>query len=792
VHVVTVNDYLSLRDAVWMGQVYDLLGLSVGCITGEGSYLYDPKHSDQIQNAKIKNQNDNAKSKNEEPDQLDQERDVLGAFKVVHEFLRPCTRKEAYDADITYGTNNEFGFDYLRGNIAYVPENVAQREYHYAIVDEMDSILIDEARTPLIISAPDEESADLYRTFARLVPQLKASEDYTVDEKMRVVSITERGIDKVEKILGIDNIYTEHGIKYVHHLEQALRAQALFHLDKDYVVKNDEVTIVDEFTGRIMPGRRWSDGLHQAVEAKEGVSIQRESKTLASVTFQNYFRMYEKLSGMTGTALTSAEEFHKVYNLNVVAIPTNKPAARHDHPDKIFQTEEGKYRAVVRKIKECNEKGQPVLVGTVSIERNEYLAKMLSMEGIKHELLNAKNHEREGAIIAQAGRRGAVTIATNMAGRGVDIILGGNPPAKENAEAVRAAGGLCVIGTERHEARRIDNQLRGRAGRQGDPGDTQFFVSLDDTLMRVFGSDKIKSMMGKFGLAEDEAIENRFITKALESAQAKIEGFNFDTRKHLLEYDDVLNKQRQSIYRRRRAVLFGTPGEILAIAKELVEDDLDDMAHFCTNGDRDAWNMAELYDNLKNRFGLPTAQAGAGEEKLKFLEDLKKSDLSDEIAREEIAEYAVSVFREALAHKKTEIPEDNFAQGLKILLLQIFDTLWMGHLEIMDYMRSSVRLRAYGQHDPLVEYKNEGVRLFHELEAGVRSHISNMILKVGGEMRVAPRRTQESRPSEDGPAESRAPLAASGEPKVGRNDPCPCGAKKADGTSVKYKHCHGR
>jgi preprotein translocase subunit SecA len=439
---------------------------------------------------------------------------------------------------------------------------------------------------------------------------------------------------------------------------------------------------------------------------------------------------------------------------------------------------------------------------------------MLSIEGIKHELLNAKNHEREGAIIAQAGRRGAVTIATNMAGRGVDIILGGNPPVKEGAEAVRAAGGLCVIGTERHEARRIDNQLRGRAGRQGDPGDTQFFVSLDDTLMRVFGSDKIKSMMGKFGLPEDEAIENRFISKALESAQAKIEGFNFDTRKHLLEYDDVLNKQRQSIYRRRRAVLFGMPNEIFAIARELVEDDLDDLAHFCANGDRDAWNMAELYDNLKNRFGPPASQAralraGAGEEKLKFLEDLKKSDLSDEMAREEITEYAVSVFREALTRKQTEISAENFAQGLKILMLQIFDTLWMGHLEIMDYMRSSVRLRAYGQHDPLVEYKNEGSRLFHELEAGVRSHISNMILKVGppasqaralragGEMQVEARRTTESRPDSDGPAESRAPQAVSDEPKVGppasqaralragRNDPCPCGSGK------KFKRCHG-
>ncbi|MEK7646967.1 MAG: preprotein translocase subunit SecA, partial [Patescibacteria group bacterium] len=445
-HVVTVNDYLSRRDAVWMGQIYGALGLSVGCINNNASYLYD---------------------KNAKAD--DTTRDKLGGFEVIHEFLKPCSRREAYAADITYGTNNEFGFDYLRDNMAYLPEQVSQRGHAFAIVDEVDSILIDEARTPLIISAPDEESGELYRIFSGIAPRLQKDKDYKVDEKMRAVTLNDGGIAKVEHILGVDNIYTEKGIKYVHHLEQALRAQALFARDKDYVVKGGEVIIVDEFTGRLMPGRRWSDGLHQAIEAKEGAQVQRESRTMASITFQNYFRMYKKLSGMTGTALTSAEEFHKVYNLEVMLIPTNQLIQRKDESDKIFQTEAGKLRAVAEQIKKCREKRQPILVGTVSIEKNERLSEVLRHEGIPHELLNAKNHEREGAIIAQAGSPGAVTLATNMAGRGVDIILGGNPPLAENAEVVKTAGGLFVLGTERHEARRIDNQLRGRSGRQGDP-----------------------------------------------------------------------------------------------------------------------------------------------------------------------------------------------------------------------------------------------------------------------------------------------------------------------------------
>jgi len=496
VHVVTVNDYLSRRDAVWMGQIYSALGMTVGVLNHEASYIYDPTH----QNLDV--------AKVTEDDPLDKERDDLGYFKVVHEFLRPVSRKEAYLADITYGTNNEFGFDYLRDNLEYDISRVRQRDFHYAIVDEIDSILIDEARTPLIISAPVSDAENLYRTFASIAGRMNTDEDYKVDEKLHAVTLTDAGISKAEKMLGIENIYTDGGVKHVHHLETAVRAKALYKLDRHYVVKNDEVIIVDEFTGRLQPGRRWSEGLHQAIEAKENVPIQQESRTFASITFQNYFRMYKKLAGMTGTALTSQEEFYKVYGLEVVAIPTNKPTARKDHNDLIFQNENGKHKAIVKKIKELNAKGQPVLVGTVSIDKNELLGDFLKREGIKHEILNAKNHEREAEIIAQAGRAGAVTIATNMAGRGGDIKLGGMPFSAENYEAVKKAGGLFVLGTERHDARRIDNQLRGRSGRQGDPGETQFFVSLEDNLMRIFASDIIKKMMGKFGIPEDEPIEN--------------------------------------------------------------------------------------------------------------------------------------------------------------------------------------------------------------------------------------------------------------------------------------------
>jgi len=545
VHVVTVNDYLARRDAVWMGQIYEALGLSVGVINHESSFLYDPAHRE-----------------------LDSERDQLGSFKVVHEFLRPVSRKDAYNADITYGTNNEFGFDYLRDNLEYDVLNLRQRALNFAIVDEVDSILIDEARTPLIISGPARDAEDLYKTFATVVRNFKEGEDYTVDEKSRAIQITDSGIEKTEKALGIENLYAEGGVKYAHHLESAAKAKALFVKDKDYVVKNDEIVIVDEYTGRLQPGRRWSEGLHQAIEAKEGVKIQKESQTYASITFQNYFRMYEKLSGMTGTGLTSEEEFRSVYNLDVIVIPTNQPALRIDTDDLIFQTEEGKFQALVREIKERHEKGQPVLVGTTSIEINERLSAALRSAGIPHEMLNAKNHEREGEIIAQAGKKGAVTVATNMAGRGVDVKLGGNPTTSAEAEEVKAAGGLFVIGTERHDARRIDNQLRGRSARQGDPGETKFFISLEDKLMRIFASDAVKGIMGRLGIPEDEPIQNRMITRSLEKAQETIEGRNFDSRKHVLGFDDVLNHQRTTIYAKRYAILVGDNDAIRAIARE--------------------------------------------------------------------------------------------------------------------------------------------------------------------------------------------------------------------------------
>ena len=525
VHVVTVNDYLSRRDAVWMGPLFSALGLSIGVVNSQNtSYVYDPSHQSHV---------------SEETD--------LGSFKVQYEFLRPCTRREAYACDITYGTNNEFGFDFLRDNLANNINDLVQRGHNYAIVDEVDSILIDESRTPLIISSQAEDSEDLYYTFADISKQLQKGDDYTVDEKLRAISLTDGGITKAEELLGISNIYTEKGIKYVHHLETAVRARALYENNKDYVVKDGEVIIVDSFTGRLQPGRRWSEGLHQAIEAKEGVKIEKETRAVASITFQNYFRFYEKLSGMTGTADTSKEEFHKVYGLDVVVIPTHRPINRLDLNDLIYQSEKGKWLAITEQVKNIHKSGQPVLIGTVSIEKNELLSAYLTQAGVPHTVLNAKNHEREGEIIANAGRKGAVTVATNMAGRGVDIKLGGVPFNEEHYEEVKALGGLFVLGTERHEARRIDNQLRGRAGRQGDPGTTQFYVSLEDDLMRIFGSDRMKNMMGRFGIPEDQPIENRFISNALENAQAKIEGFHFDSRKHTLEYDNVMNHQRNVV-----------------------------------------------------------------------------------------------------------------------------------------------------------------------------------------------------------------------------------------------------
>lgn len=680
VHVVTVNDYLARRDAVWMGQVYAALGLSVGVINHDASYIYDSEHNE-----------------------TDAARDQEGSFKVHYEFLRPCTRREAYEADITYGTNSEFGFDYLRDNIEFDATKLRQRGHSFAIVDEIDSILIDEARTPLIISAPAAAGEDLYTVFARVAARLKEGDDYTIDEKRKMVSLTDAGIEAAEKSLGIDNIYTDKGIKYVHHLETAVRAKALYHKDKEYVVRDGEVVIVDEFTGRLQPGRRWSDGLHQAIEAKEGVKIKEESRTYASITYQNYFRMYEKLSGMTGTALTSAEEFYTVYGLDVVPVPTHRPVVRLDHNDLIFQTERGKWQAVVRKIKEVSAAGQPILVGSASIEKNELLSRELTAAGVNHQILNAKNHEKEGEIIAEAGRKGAVTLATNMAGRGVDIKLGGALASKEEADEVRALGGLFVLGTERHEARRIDNQLRGRSGRQGDPGATQFFVSMEDSLMRVFGGERIKNLMGTFGIPEDQPIENKMLNKQLEAAQTRIEGFHFDARKQVLAYDDVLNKQRQSIYQRRQRLLLGSREEVEEIMEEVIA--------------------------------------------------------------------AVPEASEVIAKKRAEFGEDEWWDTFRKLCLQVTDIIWVEHLEVMNYTRSSVTLRAYGQRDPLIEYRKEAARLFNEMQASSLARIADILPNLKTEA-VAREEAELKRVSEQ------AQAAGSGEARAtringktyGRND----------------------
>ncbi len=705
VHVVTVNDYLSRRDAIWMGQIYDHLGLSVGVITHDASFVYD---SGAVAGK-------------------DEERDEKGSFKLVEDFIKPVTRREAYEADITYGTDNEFGFDYLRDNTERRQENLRQREFNFAIVDEVDSVLIDEARTPLIISAPADEAEDLYGTFARIAARLKEEDDYTVDEKSRTVSLSQEGISKAEKALGVDNIYTEKGIKYVHHLETAARAKALFQKDTDYVVREGKVILVDPFTGRLQWGKRLSEGLHQAIEAKEGLAVQRESRTFASVTYQNYFRMYPKLSGMTGTATTSAEEFFKVYGLPTVSIPTNKPPQRIDNNDLIFQTEQGKFKAVADTVKELNKKGQPVLIGTVSIEKNEVLSEYLSRQGIDHQVLNAKNHEREGEIIAHAGRRGAVTIATNMAGRGVDIKLGGVNADKKEYEEVRSLGGLFIIGTERHEARRIDDQLRGRSGRQGDPGETRFYVSLEDTLMRVFASDSIKSMMGTFNIPEDQPIENRFISRSLEKAQAKIEGFHFDARKQILKYDDVLNHQRKSVYEDRRKVLLGDKDKI------------------------------ESYIERAGEYMTP--------EQRSLFESLRK-----------------------------DMEEEKFYTSVSEMILQTIDMLWMEHLDIMNYTRSSVNLRAYGQRDPLVEYKREGLRLFQEMRESVVEELAKTLPHTGEDFKFEEKRTNLREIHKAGsilaaagggtPSVSKKVLNEKGE-KVGRNDPCPCGSGK------KLKKCCG-
>ena len=707
VHIITVNDYLARRDAIWMGQIYDFLGLKVSCLVHDGAYLYDPNYKTD------KNQtNSSQPQSNDNKENLDKERDTLGGFKVFSEFLRPISRREAYLADIVYGTNHEFGFDYLRDNLVLSLADQAQRPLNYAIIDEVDSILIDEARTPLIIASPDTQSSQYYKVLARIIESLKPEEDYLVDEKKRSVTIAQEGIDKVEKILKIKNLYGPENFHLVHYLEVSLKAKALYRRDKHYLVKNGEVIIIDEFTGHLMYDRRYSGGLHQAIEAKEwlndkSVEVQLESRTLAQITIQNYFRLYKKISGMTGTAQTSAEEFHKVYNLEVISVPPNKIMIRKDYSDVIYKTREAKYKATIEEIKKHHVEGRPILVGTPSTDQNEFFSNLLRQSGIPHEVLNAKNNEREGAIIAQAGKLKAVTVATNRAGRGVDIVLGGNPADPQEAEKVKNLGGLFIIGTERHEARRIDNQLRGRAGRQGDPGSSQFFLSLEDDLLRIFGGDKIKSLMEGFKLPEDIPIESGLISNVVNQAQSKIEGLNFDIRRHLLDFDDVLNKQRAFIYGQRQKIL-------IAIEKG---------------------NFQSLFKEITGK------------------------DLTDE--------------------EKTKLsPELETFLGQQIL--RIMDLLWMENLENLESLREAVNLRAYGQHEPIVEYRQESYRLFKEFQG----NFQNLVLDITCKILANPVVITPNAPAQNQAAEPPR--------KIGRNDPCWCEAKKPDGTPIKYKYCHGK
>ena len=755
VHLVTVNDYLSKRDANWMAPIYHFLGLSVGVIQHDVSYLFDPQA---------------------EPDENE--------ATVEMENLREITRKEAYACDITYGTNNEFGFDYLRDNMAVAKKDMVQRELNYAIVDEVDSILIDEARTPLIISAPDTESNTMYQTFSQIVPRLNNEKDYTVDEKMRAVSLTDEGIEKVEGILGMKDIYSEGGIMTVHHLEQALKAEILFKRDKDYVVKDGEVVIVDEFTGRMMQGRRFSEGLHQAIDAKEEVKVQKESRPFATITFQNYFRLYNKLGGMTGTALTNAEEFSKVYELNVVAIPPNKTIIRKDLNDAIYKTENGKFTALIREIKKRNEKGQPVLVGTIAIDKSELLSEMLKREGVEHNVLNAKFHEKEALIISNAGQKNAVTIATNMAGRGTDIKLG---------EGVDKLGGLCIFGTERHEARRIDNQLRGRSGRQGESGETRFFVSMEDHVMRVFGSDKMKMVMDKLGIEEDMQIENSFISKSIENAQGKIEGYNFDIRKHVLDYDDVMNKQREVIYKRRREILEITKEteetekeinkenfpELLKLKDrvlEMFENQAQYIISIHSGEERSAWDVKGILEATHKA----TAVNGELEDKLK---KLVNSDKPDEEARSLMTDLIFKVLADAYNKREEEIGYAPARQIEKMVILRSVDMLWMDHLDSMDRLRDGIGLRGYAQKDPLVEYKKESYRMFQSLLGMIEENIISTIFKIQVVKKVESPMENKNISTSGGDESSASSVSQVKMKKVGRNELCPCGSGK------KFKKC---
>jgi preprotein translocase subunit SecA len=764
-HVVTVNDYLSKRDANWMGSIYYFLGLSTACIAHDSSFLYEPKKNDKDQ------------------------------VSVEMENLKPISRKEAYAADITYGTNNEFGFDYLRDNMAPSLEQMVQRPLNYVIVDEVDSILIDEARTPLIISAPDNESTKMYEQFAHLIPRLNENKDFNVDEKMKSATLTQKGISRMEEWLGIGNIYETNKVSYVHHLEQALKAQIIFQKDRDYVVKDEEVIIVDDFTGRLMPGRRYSEGLHQAIEAKEGVKVQRESRTLATITFQNYFRIYDKLSGMTGTAVTSAEELHKVYKLEVLEVPTNQLMVRDDMPDMIYKTEQGKFDAIAQEIKKLNKLGQPILVGTIAIEKSELISETLSRNGVKHEVLNAKNHEREAQIITKAGEVGSVTIATNMAGRGTDIKLGEN---------VKKLGGLHIMGTERHEARRIDNQLRGRAGRQGDPGSSQFFVSLEDELMRRFGGDKLKSLMERLGLPNDQPIENKMISRSIESAQGKIEGYNFDLRKHVLDYDDVMNKQREVIYQKRKDIL--GKEDIKNDIKEMLDEEVEGVvaAHTAVE-DEDQWNVEEISEEVE-------VMVGDKKDLHKKLIDIKKSkEIPNSLEKKnKVIETLKGVIKEEYAKKEKELSSEVMRQVEKGVYLRTVDSFWMDHLEQIDHLRSSIGLQGYGQKDPLIEYKKEAFNYFRNLLTNINNTVVNAIFKMrlasessdqsqtsstlsqanisysGAEEPTQFQSGEQSADAEGSEKKEQAQKPVVNQEKIGRNDPCPCGSGK------KYKKCCGK
>ena len=749
VHVVTVNDYLARRDPVWMGTVYHALGLTVGVLQHDASFIYDPEVT-------------------EAPNGM--------------EFLRQVSRPEAYKADITYGTNNEFGFDYLRDNMALEAANRVQRELHYAIVDEVDNILIDEARTPLIISGPAEEPVQLYQTYAKLVTRLDDEDDFTIDERSKSISLTTEGIAKMEKWTNIDNLYDPENFHQVHYLENALTAEINKIRDKDYVVQEGEVVIVDDFTGRLQPGRRWSDGLHQAVEAKEGVKIQRESITYATITLQNYFRLYEKLAGMTGTAMTESDEFYKIYGLEVVSVPTNLPLGREDNSDLVFQTEDGKWNVVIEDIANIHETKQPVLIGTTSVEDSEYLSERLRKRGVPHQVLNAKNHEHEAIIVAQAGRINSVTVSTNMAGRGTDIVLGGSDTDRDGwrneHDQVIDLGGLYVIGTEHHDARRIDNQLRGRAGRQGDPGKSQFYVSLEDELMQRFGGERIKKVMSWTGLDEETPVENGIITKSISGAQVKVEGYHFDMRKHLLEYDDVLNKQREIIYEDRFEALSGESLKLKFI--EMLRREFSSAAnHHLPTKHVDDWNAEGLINEIRQVCPLPP--------------ELATEEQVYDWSRDQIQEILVDFAETVYQAREEDIGAEQLRTVERLLLLRAIDNHWVQHLTAMENLRTGVGLQAYGQRDPLVVYRSEGHKMFGDLQVAVENEVIHTIFHAqlteqtpqgtGRRQAAAPISKESPMKAINDPMRASAPVGNGG--KVGRNTSCPCGSGK------KYKRCHG-